>query len=128
MTATNNRDADRLVLLDRLTERVPQLDLDRQLVEWRMLPDGHEALLVNGGGIDGGKGAYFRQPLRGRTRRGVAGPLVPGHVGCIVIRPDGSRVFARARPVDAEQLVAAMVEARPSILVRASSYTRPAGR
>ena len=27
---------------------------------------------------------------------GLLDPLVPGHVGCIVIRPDGSRYLARA--------------------------------
>jgi hypothetical protein len=25
-------------------------------------------------------------------------PIVPGHVGCIVIQPDGSRYLARAVP------------------------------
>ena len=54
MTATNDRDADRLELLDRIADRVPELDLDAQSVEWTMLDDGCEALLVNGGGIDGG--------------------------------------------------------------------------
>jgi hypothetical protein len=29
---------------------------------------------------------------------GKLDPLVPGHVGCIVIRPDGSRYLARAVP------------------------------
>jgi hypothetical protein len=29
---------------------------------------------------------------------GSLDPLVPGHVGCIVIRRDGSRVLARAVP------------------------------
>lgn len=58
MTAMNERDADRLELLDRIADRVPELDLDRERIEWRTLDDGHEALLVNGGGIDGGQGAY----------------------------------------------------------------------
>jgi hypothetical protein len=30
--------------------------------------------------------------------RGDRAPIVEGHVGCIVIRPDGSRVLARAVP------------------------------
>jgi hypothetical protein len=34
MTAMNDRDADRLELLDRIAERIPELDLDRQSVEW----------------------------------------------------------------------------------------------
>jgi hypothetical protein len=29
---------------------------------------------------------------------GMLDPLVPGHIGCIVIRPDGSRYLARAVP------------------------------
>jgi hypothetical protein len=29
---------------------------------------------------------------------GSLAPLVPGHVGCIVIKPDRSRVLARAVP------------------------------
>ena len=49
-----DRDADRLELLDRIAARIPDLDLDRQQIEWMTLDDGHEALLVNGGGIDGG--------------------------------------------------------------------------
>jgi hypothetical protein len=54
MTAMNKRDTDRLQLLDRIADRVPELDLAQQSVEWKTLDDGHEALLVNGGGIDGG--------------------------------------------------------------------------
>ncbi|MEJ7784915.1 MAG: hypothetical protein WKF96_08935 [Solirubrobacteraceae bacterium] len=41
----------RLLLLDRLAVRVPELDLDEYAVEWMTLDDGHEALLVDGGGI-----------------------------------------------------------------------------
>ena len=55
----NETDADRLELLDRIKARIPDLDLDAQSIEWTTLDDGHEALLVNGGGIDGGAGAYF---------------------------------------------------------------------
>jgi hypothetical protein len=54
----NRSDADRLKLLDRIVDRIPELDLDQQSVEWTTLDDGHEALLVNGGGIDDG-GAFF---------------------------------------------------------------------
>jgi hypothetical protein len=50
----NERDADRLGLLDRIAEHVPEIDLDQQSTEWITLDDGHEALLVNGGGFDGG--------------------------------------------------------------------------
>jgi hypothetical protein len=52
-------DADRLKLLDRIADRLPELDLEQNAVEWTTLDDGHEALLVNGGGIDGGSGAFF---------------------------------------------------------------------
>ena len=89
-------DADRLVLLDRIADRVPELDLAQQSVEWTTLPDGHEALLVNGGGMDGGNGAFFANAGDDVHAVGLVAPLVPGHVGCIVIRPDGSRYLVRA--------------------------------
>jgi hypothetical protein len=92
----NERDQDRLELLDRIADRVPELDLDRNEVEWTALDDGHEALLVNGGGIDGGSGAFFANHGEDLHAVGKLDPLVPGHVGCIVIRPDGSRRLAHA--------------------------------
>jgi hypothetical protein len=52
-------------------------------------------LLVNGGGIDGGDGAYFANAGDDVHAVGSLDPLVPGQVGCIVIRPDGSRYLAR---------------------------------
>jgi len=61
-------DTDRLTLLDRIAERVPELDLDEQTVEWTTMDDGAEA------------------------------PLIEGHIGCVVIRPDGSRYLARVMP------------------------------
>ena len=48
----NETDADRFELLDRVKTRIPDLDLDAQSIEWTTLADGHEALLVNGGGLD----------------------------------------------------------------------------
>jgi hypothetical protein len=57
------------------------------------LPDGHEALLINGGGIDGGDGAYFANAGPDVHVVGSLMPLAPA-VGCIVVRPDGSRVLA----------------------------------
>jgi hypothetical protein len=92
----DDRDADRLLLLDRIAERVPELDLDQQQVEWITLDDGAEALVVNGGGFDGGQGAYFANAGDDVHAIGLLDPIVPGHVGCIAIRPDGSRVLARA--------------------------------
>jgi hypothetical protein len=91
----NERDADRLELLDRIADRVPELDLDQQAIEWRTLDDGHEALLVNGGGIDGGDGAYFANAGDDLHAVGSLDPITPGYVGCILIRPDGSRYLAR---------------------------------
>ena len=38
-----DRDADRLELLDRIGDRVPELDLDQNEIEWTTLDDGHEA-------------------------------------------------------------------------------------
>jgi hypothetical protein len=97
MTMTE-RDADRLELLDRIAERVPELDLSQRSVEWTTLDDGHEALLVDGGGIDGGDGAYFANCGDDLHAVGTLAPLVDGFIGCIVIRPDGTRVLARAVP------------------------------
>jgi hypothetical protein len=94
----NERDADRLGLLDRIAERLPELDLDRERVEWIELPDGVEALSINGGGIDGGDGTHFVNYGEDVHAYGSLDPLVPGHVGCIVIRPDKTRVLARAVP------------------------------
>jgi hypothetical protein len=91
-------DAERLELLDRIAKRVTELDLDQDLVEWITLDDGHQALLVNGSGIDGGDGAHFANDGDGLHAVGSLDPIVPGHVGCIVIHPDGSRYVARAVP------------------------------
>jgi hypothetical protein len=91
-------DADGLKLLDRLADRVPELDLAQQSVEWTTLDDGHEALLVNGCGLDGGAGAFFANAGENLHAIGTMAPLIDGYVGCIVIRPDGSRELARAVP------------------------------
>jgi hypothetical protein len=88
MTRIDERDQDRLELLDRIAERVPELDLERQSVEWTTLDDGHEALIVNGGGFDGGSGAYFANAGEDVHAVGMLDPIVPGHIGCIVIKPD----------------------------------------
>ena len=98
-----DRDADRLELLDRIGDRVPELDLDQNEIEWTTLDDGHEALLVNGGGIDGGNGAFFANAGEDLHAVGSLAPLILGHIGCIVIRSDGSRTLARAVPDPAAQ-------------------------
>jgi hypothetical protein len=104
MTEHDDRtDADRLELLDRIAARLPDLDLDQHEVEWHELPDGAEALVVNGGGIDGGNGAFFANAGEDLHAVGSLAPLIPGHIGCIVIRPDGSRTLARAVPDPAAQ-------------------------
>jgi hypothetical protein len=92
-------DADRLKLLDRLAARMPELDLEQHLIEWRTLPDnGAEGLLVDGGGIDGGNGFTFANHGEDVHAVGPTSPIIPGCVGCVVIRPDGSRYLARAVP------------------------------
>ena len=91
----NEMDADRLELLDRIKARLPDLDLDRQSIEWTTLDDGHAALLVNGGGIDGDTGAYFANSGEDVHAVGSLDPLIPGAIGCIAIKPDGSRQLAR---------------------------------
>jgi hypothetical protein len=94
----NDSDADRLELLDRIKARIPDLDLDAQSVEWTTLDDGSEALLVNGGGLDGGDGAYFANAGDDVHVIGSLSPLIEGHIGCIVIKPDSSRYVAKAMP------------------------------
>jgi hypothetical protein len=54
------------------------------------LDDRAEALLVDGG-IDGGNGIYFANAGEDVGAVGSLAPLIEGHVGRIVIRPDGSR-------------------------------------
>jgi hypothetical protein len=91
-------DNDRLELLDRIAERVPKLDLAQNEVEWATLDDGHEALLVNGGGFDRGTGAFFANAGNDLHAVGSMAPIIEGHVGCIVIGPEGRRRLARVVP------------------------------
>ena len=69
--------------------------LDQQSIEWTSLDDGHDALVVNGGGFDGGDGAYLANYGEDVHAVGLLAPLIEGHIGCVVIRPDGSRYLAR---------------------------------
>ena len=89
------RDLDRVQLLDRLQVRMPDLDLDSQRIEWTTLDDGSEGLLVNGGGIDGGDCVTFANAGEDVHAIGSLMPLAPA-IGCIVIKPDGSRVLPAA--------------------------------
>jgi hypothetical protein len=56
------------------------------------VPPRVDCCLIDGGGA----GAYFANAGDDMHAVGKLHPLVPGHVGCIVIRPDGSRYLARA--------------------------------
>ena len=62
------------------------------------MPDGAEVLLVDGGAIDGGDGYYFDSYGDDLIAFGSLAPIVDGYIGCIVIKPDGSRYVARAVP------------------------------
>jgi hypothetical protein len=97
-TDLDTADADRLELLDRIAGRMPELDLEQHEIEWTTLDDGSEALLVDGGGIDGGSGAFFANHGEDVHAVGSLAPIIDGAIGCIVIRPDGSRYVARAVP------------------------------
>jgi hypothetical protein len=95
----NERDADRLELLDRIAHRLPDLDLDRHSIEWSEMPDdGSEALMVDGGGIDGGDGFTLASHGDDLHAIGPTSPLIPGCIGCVVIAADGSRRLARVMP------------------------------
>ena len=94
----NEREQEQLELLDRIADRIPKLDLDQHHVEWTTLEDGHEALLVNGGGIDGGDGVYFANAGDDLHAVGSLTPIFDGYIGCVVLKPDGSRYIASAVP------------------------------
>jgi hypothetical protein len=94
----NEKDQDRLELLDRIAKRVPELNLDQHEIEWTTLPDGHEALAVDGGGFDGGGGTFFANAGEDLHAVGLMGASAPGHVGCVVIKPDGSRKLGGVVP------------------------------
>jgi hypothetical protein len=91
-------DTDRVELLDRIADRVPELDLDQQRTDWMTLDDGAEALLVNGGGVDRGPGAFFVNHGNDLHAVGTMAPLIDGYVACVVVRPDGSRKLAHVEP------------------------------
>jgi hypothetical protein len=94
----NEADAERLELLDRIAERVPELDLDQNEIEWTTLDDGHERCSSTAAGSTVATAPTFANHGEDVHVVGSLDPIVPGHVGCIVIRPDGSRVLARAVP------------------------------
>jgi hypothetical protein len=58
----------------------------------------HNPCLVRTPPPYGADGAYFANYGDDVHVVGSLDPLVPGHIGCIVIRSDGSRYMARAMP------------------------------
>jgi hypothetical protein len=66
-----------------IADRIPELDLDQQSVEWRTLDDGSD-------------GAYFANAGEDLHAVGSLAPIIDGYIGCIVIKPDGSRYVARS--------------------------------
>ena len=62
--------ADCLKLLDRIADRMPDLDLDQLEVEWIEMPDGAQGLAVDGGGF-GGDGNGFTFANAGEDVHGV---------------------------------------------------------
>ena len=91
----NPLDSDRLELLDRVADRLPEVNLEEHEIAWTRLEDGHEALL--GAGFDGGSGCFLANAGSDLHVIGSLAPIVDG-IGCVVIRPDGSRYLARAVP------------------------------
>lgn len=93
----DHADADRLELLDRLADRLPDLDLADRKLEWKTLEDGSEALLVDGGGIDGGNGYFIANAGDEVHAVGSLQPMAAA-VGCVVIDPNGGRRLAEVLP------------------------------
>jgi hypothetical protein len=94
-TTTKDQDSDRLEILDRIEARIPEIKIEDHAVEWETLDDGAEALLLDHGGFDGGAGAFVCLHGDDLHFYGSLAPLIEG-LGCIVIKPDGSRYVARA--------------------------------
>jgi hypothetical protein len=95
----DDHDRERLELLDKIAARMPELDLDGHEVSWTEMPDdGSQALIVDGGGFDGANGFMIATHGEDLHAIGPTAPMFPGHVGCVVIAPDGSRRLARVQP------------------------------
>jgi hypothetical protein len=88
-------DSDRLELLDRIAKRMPELDLDQYAIEWHKLPDGSAALVIEGGGFDGGDGYFIANAGSDLHVIGSTAPMIPGAIGCVVIDAAGSRELVR---------------------------------
>jgi hypothetical protein len=61
---------DRLELLDRLAERVLELDLDQNEIEWTSLEDGHEARSSTAAGSTAAPAPSSPIPATTSTRSG----------------------------------------------------------
>ena len=57
------------------------------------------------------QGAYFTNYREDVHVVGMMAPLIPGAIGCVVIRPDGSRYLARVMPGPARAGAAGLVPA-----------------
>lgn len=91
-----DRDADRLELLDRIEQRMPEVKLDEHLIEWTQLPDGAEALVLDGGGFTPeSTGCFIAAAGDDLHVVGPTAPIIPGCIGCVVVSPDGTRRLAR---------------------------------
>ena len=93
----NETDTDRLELLDRIEARIPDSTWTRSRSSGPRWTTGTRRC-VNGGGIDGGAGAYFANAGEDLHAVGSLAPIIDGYIGCIVIKPDGRRYVARAVP------------------------------
>jgi hypothetical protein len=63
-----------------------------------MPDDGSQALLIDGGGLDGGNGFTIASHSDDLHAIGSTAPLFPGFISCVVIPPDGSRRMAGVMP------------------------------
>jgi hypothetical protein len=76
---------------------MPELKLLEHSLEWTTLPDGHEGILVDGGGFDGENGMMFANAGDDLHAVGTLAPLAEGRIGCIVIKPNRFSIRSRAR-------------------------------
>lgn len=99
-TGLDDADGKRFELLDRIAERLPELSLDDYSIEWATLPDGGEALVIDGGGFDGGSGYFIANSPVGDDLHlvGPTTPLVPGKIAALAIHPDGTRELVKLIP------------------------------
>lgn len=68
------------------------------------MPDGAEALVVDGSGFDGGNGYFIADAADDLHVTGTMAPLIPGRIGLVAIHPDGTRELVRVidDPIDGD--------------------------